>query len=420
MVKFSKLGRPLAFALIVQATLSSLVGSQFSLTAEQAVAQALQSNALLMAARATIDRAQGLSTQTGRFENPELSVDYATDRSFNNEGERRFALGFEQRFPVTNRLRVQKRIAADEIELAEAEVANQARLLTRSVEAAVARITEIQAQLRLRKEIAALNQKFAGFIESRIDTGEASLVDANQIRIEIYAVEQEMQQLENQLAEQLSELRHLISADVDAEIVTLFELDLPDSPPHLDVLSAEALQSHPVHRMKSLLYSIKSRQVSLAKTERWADIALRVFYEEAKSLDDPSGLGSDRMVGLGFSIPLPLMNQSQGAITASQAQQRQFKHELDYTESKIRHEASMLRERVLSLYHQVRLYETNLTQLVEKNLEDMNVAYSSGQISLNELFRSQEQALKIQSAYCRMLHDYQQAMIDWKAATAQR
>ena len=157
----------------------------------------------------------------------------------------------------------------------------------------------------------------------------------------------------------------------------------------------------------------------MAKANRWADIALRVFFEEERGADDPGGLGTDRFFGVGVSIPLPLMNRNKGAIEASRAQQRQMKHELDYTGSRIRNEARDQRERAIALYVQARDYDANLTQLVDQNLADMNTAYGAGLISLTELFRSQEQGLKIQSTHLAMLHDYEQAMINWKAATAQ-
>jgi hypothetical protein len=48
----------------------------------------------------------------------------------------------------------------------------------------------------------------------------------------------------------------------------------------------------------------------------------------------------------------------------------------------------------------------------------MNAAYSSGQISLTELFRSQEQRVKLQSNYLSMVKEFEQTLIDWKAVTA--
>ena len=419
MYQFLKIGRLLAFALIAQATVSSLSAETLRVTKAQAVAQALQANAGLMAARTTIDRAQGNFNQAGRWSNPELSLDYATDETFNDEGEYGFALGLEQRFPVTNRLRVQKAIAQDEIELAQVEVANQTRLLVQAVELSINTVAELQAQIALRQERRALNQQFADFLESRIETGEASLIETNQIKIEIYAVDQELQQLQNERAEQLTVLRQLMGVAEGVEVVPQVDFKLPQTVPDLSLLTQESLQNHPEYRMKYLLLRIADKRVSVAKAERWADIALRVFFEEERGVDDPGGLGRDRYVGVGVSIPLPLMDRNDGAIEASRAQQRQMKYELEYVGSKLRSAAKIQRARALSLYTQAQDYQTNLTQLVNKNVADMNTAYSAGQISLTELFRAQEQALKIQSTHIEMLHDYEQAMIYWKAATAQ-
>ena len=73
----------------------------------------------------------------------------------------------------------------------------------------------------------------------------------------------------------------------------------------------------------------------------------------------------------------------------------------------------------MSLYQQAREYDQHLTQLVAKNLAEMKSAYGAGQINLVELFRSQEQGLRVQSAQLTKLHDFEQAIIRWKAATAQ-
>lgn len=419
MYKFMKVGRAIAFALIVHTTLSSLVAKPFTLSKEQAVVRALQQNPALNAARTTIDRAQGNHQQAGRWSNPELSIDYATDRTFNDEGEYGYSVGFEQRFPVTNRLRLQKSIAEDEIELAQAEVANQVRLLTREVEASVATVTALEAQIKLRDERLVLNRKFAEFMESRVGTGEVSSVETNQVQIELYAVEQEKQELSNELLLELAKLKQLVGVDSDVDLSLKHQFELPAEQPQLTGLTKESLMQHPEYRMKALLYRMADKRISVAKAERWADIAVRVFFEEERGVDDPSGLGTDRFFGIGVSIPLPWLDRKEGAIQASRAERRQFKYELDRVGLELRSEASTQATRVMSLYQQAREYERNLTQLVAKNLSEMNAAYGAGQIDLVELFRSQEQGLRVQSAQLTKLHDFEQAMIRWKAVTAQ-
>jgi len=419
MVNFLKLKRAAAFVLIVQSILTSLVAAPLSLSKEQAVARALQQNPALNAARTTIDRALGNRQQAGRWANPELSIDYATDQTFNDEGEYGYSVGFEQRFPVTNRLRLQKSIAQDEIELAVAEVANQVRLLTLEVETSVAVATALEAQIELRDERLQLNRKFAAFMESRVQTGEVSSVETNQVQIELYAVEQEKQELSNTLLLELAKLKQLIGANVDAELSLTHQFELPATQPQLASLTQESLMQHPEYRMKALLSGISDKRVSVVKAERWADIAVRVFFDEERSVDDPGGLGTDRFFGVGVSIPLPLLDRKQGAILASRAEQRQLKYELERVGLKVRSEAHTQATLAVSLYQQARDYDQHLTQLVEKNLAEMKSAYGAGQINLVELFRSQQQGLRVQSAQLTKLHDFEQAIIRWKAATAQ-
>ncbi|MGJ8651916.1 MAG: TolC family protein [Opitutaceae bacterium] len=396
--------------------MSSIVAAPLTLTKEQAVVRALQQNPALNAARTTIDRAQGNRLQAGLWENPELSLDYATDETYNNEGEYMYSIGFEQRFPVTNRLRLQKAIAQDEIELAQAEVANQVRLLTREVEMSVIAAAALDAQIKLRDKRLVLNQEFAQFMESRVATGEISSVEMTQVQIELYTVEQEKQALSNELLLELANLKQLVGVDVDTELTLTHQFELPATLPQLARLTQETLMKHPEYQMKALLYRISDKRISVAKAERWADIAVRVFFEEERGVDDPSGLGADRFIGVGVSIPLPLLDRKKGAIQASRAEQRRLQYELDRVELKVRSEARTQALRVASLYQQARDYDQRLTQLVEDNLSAMNDAYGAGQISLVELFRSQEQGLRVQSTQLEKLRDLEQAMINWKAA----
>ena len=93
----------------------SVASNALTLTKEDAVSLALRNNKSLQAARTTIDQAMGRHRQSGLLSNPELKIDYVSDKTFNNEGEYTFGIGFEQRFPITKRLSVLKNIAEIEI-----------------------------------------------------------------------------------------------------------------------------------------------------------------------------------------------------------------------------------------------------------------------------------------------------------------
>lgn len=389
------------------------------LTREQAVQLALNNNKYLIAAKTSIDQARARRIDAGRLNNPELKLQYSSDRTFNNEGESAFGIGFEQRFPITHRLRILKIIADIEIELAEAEILNHQHLLIGEVKRTYLDLAHNKAQRKLRESLIDLNQKFASFIESRIQTGEASSVDVNQIKIELYAVDQEMQQLENEYTEKLSRFRNLLGSKLGTSLEVGFDFTRHHSLSDMPVFSTDHLEKHPEYRMKMILLEIAEHHVSLERSRRWEDIAVEVFYENERTIDEPYGAGRDSFLGVSLSIPLPLMNRNQGSIEESRAYQRQLKLELDSISLNIRTQVDTARQKVSRLYTQANRYEEDVTGLVKQNLKDMNAAYSTGQISLTDLFRSQEQQLKIESRHLEILHDYQQALVNWTIATAQ-
>lgn len=419
MCKFSKLKRTLIVLIVF--TSSSVWGeteTRLSVNKEEATRLALQNNKELAAAKLTIERAKARHTQAGKWENPELKLGYSSDRAFNDEGESTFEIGFEQSFPVTNRLRLLKGIAGVEISLSETEILNHERLLIQEVESVVTSLTYTEKQLELRKSLIELNNKFAAFIESRIETGEASSIEVNQIKIELYSIKQEIQQLENERVGLLSSLRQLLGVEVTQKLEVNGELILPDLLEVLPRYSETMLQDHPEYQLKQFLYSIADSQVSLAMAERWGDIAVEVFFENERSVDEPGGIGTDRFFGIGVSIPLPLNNRYRGAIDENRAYRQQVEKEMDALSLSIRSQAEALKVKAEALHAQAIHYRQNVTQLVDQNLKDMNAAYSSGQISLTELFRSQEQRVKLQSNYLSMVKAFKQALVDWKAATA--
>lgn len=393
--------------------------NELSLTRDGAVALALDKNKGLVAARTAIEKARIGQQYAGQWQNPKVKIDYASDWAFNDEGESTFGLSFEQNFPITGRLRLLKDIAQIEIQLAEAEVRNQERLLIQKVENQLIHIASVEAQLQLRQSLLELQQKSAEFMQARIERGEASSFEANQIRIARFTTEQEARQLQAEHTAEIAKLRLLLSIETSTPITLATQLTLPTATPQLAPFEPAQLSDHPQYQLKEYFLHMAKMQTSLALAERWSDIAVQVFFENERSVDEPTGLTSDRFFGLSVSIPLPLHDKNRGAIATSRAHRQQIELERESLALKIKSEAEMFRTQVDSLYQQARHYEQNITTLAAQNLADMNTAYSKGQLNLTDLFRAQEQWLKIQSTHLSLLHDYEHALVKWKAATAQ-
>lgn len=392
--------------------------SEAGLSEDQIVQLALENNRYLAAAQLAQEQALARSELSGKWANPEISIDYSTDWLFNDEGESSFGIAFEQRFPIAKKLSLQKEIAAIEIRLAEAEIRSFKRSLIRDIELALNDIAYIESQLELRSSLATLNAEFAAFVESRVESAEASSLDANQVKIELYVNEQEIQKLENEKASRLSELRSLVGLEPN-EALALDETfsELGDAPEFLDT-RIESLDTLPEFQIKNLLIEIADKETQLALRSRWEDVTVELGFENERSVDQPIGIGTDRFIGVSVSIPLPVRNYYDPMVKENVSRRSRLQAELEAVSIELRNQIDALSEQARSLFVQARHYETHITGLVDENLQELNAAYGAGLISLNELFRSQEQRLKIQSAYLTMVHDYQQALVEWRAATA--
>lgn len=392
--------------------------SALKLTSRDAVTLALQKNQSLMAARSAIEQAGAYSQYAGRLDNPELKLGYASDRTFNDEGERAYSIGFEQRFPITNRLKLLKNVSAIEVKLAGAELRDQERLLIRDVESAAELISSLNQRLSLLDGMIGLQTDFADFLETRIQNGEASTLDLNQARVSLFSVKQEIQNLTKQRDVALGSLRSLLGLEPDTELEILTEQTRLLRLPEMATLDGEILLSHPEYQLKATLGEIARSQTALAKANRWADIAVEVFFEEERSVDEPDGLGRDRFFGIGVSIPLPLHDQNRGEIRASRYRELQIQHELNAVTLRLKNEAETLKRNTAATYRQASKYQEDAVSLVEQNLKEIKNAYAAGQVDLGEVFRVQEQHLTIQSTQLELWHELKQLLIEWRAVTA--
>lgn len=135
---------------------------------------ALRHNPELRAAALGIEEARGRLRGAGRFRNPEITGEF--DQNVRTP-EHRIALGFEQRFPVTARLRLAKRLSEREVAAAEAEVRDQRRKLIGEVEAAAVRLISVALLRGVREKQVTLSKQLVDTAIKRSATGEIAPAD---------------------------------------------------------------------------------------------------------------------------------------------------------------------------------------------------------------------------------------------------
>lgn len=383
----------------------------------EAVQRALSQNYQLRAARLQIQRAQSRTIDAGALPNPALNASGASDFAFGNEGQYNWTVGLSQAFPVTGRLRMLRSIAGREVELALVEVRQAELDLAYKIETTYDSLSALESKLELMDAQLELNRRFEAFLKKRLDRAEASGLDVRQVQVSIAALEQEKIHAHHLYEESLAALRILLGMDFSEEITVVTDSDFV--PAVLPETSRSDLSHLPSYTLKQKLASLAEERTGLALAERWADITVSVFFQESYMIDQPVGFDKERLLGVGFSIPLPIHNQNRSEVESYRVHQRQLELELQGMGHQLLSEAKIMRERYADAQEQIRIYQSDVLELARANEAEMGEAYAAGQVSLTDVFRVQERLLELRMNFVELQSERATLYTQWRYLTAE-
>ncbi|MBN8420857.1 MAG: TolC family protein [Verrucomicrobia bacterium] len=153
--------------------------------------------------------------------------------------------------------------------------------------------------------------------------------------------------------------------------------------------------------------------IKLEKANRVPDLTVGVGWTNSTySGNTTSPQPNYNMVGLQFSLPLPIWNRNKAGIATAQAQASQSQLDLDAAEV----QAGVEVRRALSLYdiarQRVELYQGGVLKDVDAALEKRVVSYKRGGSSLLELLDAQRKANEVWQSFYDAQSDHARAVIE--------
>ncbi|MBC8126653.1 MAG: TolC family protein, partial [Gloeobacteraceae cyanobacterium ES-bin-144] len=273
----------------------------------------------LAAARLRIKEVLGRSKQSGRLKNPELET--AIERN-THSGEGRFEIGFSQRFPLTDRLRLEQNVSLTEFKSSQAEVREVERLIVAKARELVVRILANRQRRELLKEQSLLSEKFADFLTQIAAKGEGSAIDAGQAKLDAATLAMETRRLTAEETSLLGELKPLLGMRTGEALHVSGSLPEPTLP------TADFNPSkRPDFQQAKLDAQAAAQAVTLEQAQRYEELEAGVFAGGERSEDAPEGISNDSFIGLRFKMPLPFWNKNEGAIQEAQARQARMNQE---------------------------------------------------------------------------------------------
>jgi cobalt-zinc-cadmium efflux system outer membrane protein len=367
---------------------------------------ALKHNPALTAARFRIDEARGRLQQSGRLGTPDLEVEF-TRMTSGPEGA--LGMSLTQRFPVTARLRYERDVSRAELAAAEAEVRDGERKLVGEARALAVKIVASRGQRELRARQQENSRELSGFLLKRVETGEASGVDAAQVELETQQLELEALQLTATEVALAGELRVLLGVAGDVNITG--SLPAPTAAPG----GAETAERPDVQAAE---YRVTAAQAAAQqqRASRWEDVSVGAIYGAERTLDVPEPVETQYLLGVKLSIPLPLWNNNAGRIREAEAAAARAAQEVQAVRFTANTQVAAARGEMTALAKLVTALDAQLLPKAAEIEERIRQQYATGQSPLTDVLRARSRRLDLQRQRLDALRDYHLARVRHEAA----
>lgn len=381
------------------------------ITAEAAVTYALRHNPELEAARQGIEQARGRLAQSGRRAAPELEAEFRPNLA--DSSEFGVGLGIMQKFPLTSRLLLEKKLSHSEVTVAELEVRDAERRLGVNVRLLAVKLLALNDERELKRGRLLLGREWLVVARKNAAAGEGSSLEADQLELEAGQVEVELLQLDAEEVALVGALRPLLGWPVGAALELAGTLDppspvdsagLPDVTIRSDYLAGQA-------RLESA-----RRELDLQKASQWDDVSAGLAYERDHAYDAGAGLQRDQFLGIKLTVPLPLRSAARGRVQEAVATIRRRELEAAALAASIQADAATARAEMTAATTQYARISSTLLPQARQIEEKFFAAYQSGQAPLTNSLRSREQRLSLESAQLAAQRNYHLARIQFEAA----
>jgi cobalt-zinc-cadmium efflux system outer membrane protein len=362
----------------------------------------------LAAARMLIKEASGRLAQSGRLSNPELQSSIEHNSRLR---EGRIEIGISQKFPITNRLQLEKDVSLSELEAAKAEVRETERKLIGRSRELVVNLQASRERRKLLSELIGVSTEFAEFLNKAAEKGEGSTLDAGQAKLETAILSVEIPQLQAREAALMGELKPLLGMRISDPMYVGGDLGDPTLPTK-DLKPA----MRPDLKAATLTSQAASQQVELEKARRYADVEGGLFFAGEGAEDAPGGYEDEAIIGFQFKIALPLWDKNEGAIQEAKARKKRKDLEVDALRRNINLAAQSTRDEMTKWKRLIEEIDETLLPLAEQQSKFAEEAYRNGQGEIQSVLRTREKRLQLAASKLDALKEFHLARVRHKTA----
>ena len=322
-----------------------------NVTLDALVTETLRSNPELKFYQAEIAAAKGERITAGAFKNPEAGFEIGRKRAEERGGGligegTAWTVSVSQSFDFPGRMSLRKAIANDQIKLSELGLEHFKASLAARVRILGYTLYVAQEKARAAKEVSDRGSELIKVLVQRDPAGVAPMLETRIIEGNVITLNRRSTEALSEAQKTLFELNQLRGKPVSDKL-EIASLNLKFSvTPSEDELVKKAIENNFELRMRHVEITQQGFRVDLSRNERYPALTVSPYYSEETAGD------TERTVGLGVTVPLPLWDQNTGAIEVSAARKDQAQTALRLAQRQVERE---VREQALS--YRLRLSE---------------------------------------------------------------
>ena len=379
--------------------------SQNGITADEAVARALENNGEIQAMRKEVEAARALVKQAGLRPNPILTAGGAKQiGGADNNQMADVMLPLE----LGGRRAARIAVAQRELEIREFALENQERLLAAEVRVkfgeALAAIKKLEVT---EKTLVAAKQGYE-LVAARVTEGKTAPLEQNIFLVEVNRLQSIRETAEGKVETAMFELRNMIGMKPEEPLRIRGDFNnLIATPPSVSGSTDYALRERPDLQGARTMEQLAVANIAQAKSEGRLDASVKGGYQRMNSSFPLSGFDDHGVLRpiqdtfqfftFGVEFMLPVRNRNQGAVEAARFAQQAAQRRIEFGELTIRREVAVAFARYNRAARSLSIFQNGVRDQANSNLQVIWQTYELGSRSLLDYIAEQRRFLDVEN-----------------------
>ncbi len=409
-----------------QTSLSRYLDQTNGVTADDAVAHAIEHNGELQAARKEIDAARAMVKQARLRANPKLDVGGA--QQINGKDHNVMASAMLP-LELGGRRAARTAVAEREVEVREREVANRERMLAAEVRAKFGEALALALKLSFTGELVEANQQSFNLIAARVVEGATPPLEQNMARVELNRMRSMRESAEGKLEVTMFQLRNLIGLKPEDSLRLRGDFsNLIDQLSPVAEATERALRERPDVQAWRAAETLAVARIEQARAEGRLDASVSAGYERMSSsfpvfgVDERGQLQPVQDVfhffKFGISLDLPVRNKNQGAIEAAVAEAETATKRREFAELTVRREVASAYAQYERSARAMEIFRVGVREPARANLDVVRQAYELGSKTMLDYIAEQRRFIELENDFIEAELAVYTARVDIARASA--